>query len=408
MVSPQPENEAERLKVLHALGILDTEPDNDFEEISRLAALICGTPMAAISLIDRDRQWFQSAFGMGLKETPRDVAFCATTILGRELFVVPDACADENFADNPLVTSGPRIRFYAGAPLVTSEGHGLGALCVMDRSARQLTPEQGRALQTLSRQVMARYQLRQGLIELTAVNEALRAEVAQRQKAEEALRLANNRLDLAVRGSNIGIWEIDMPDGDYRHGHRYHVNIWEQLGYERPDIPTDHETGMVPVHPDNRPALEAAMRGYLAGEAGEFEVENRVRHKDGSYRWMLTRGVAVRDSGGKPIRFVGIAVDITDLKRVEEELRESEHRWRSLTETLPQLVWTAAPDGACDYFSRQWTEHTGAPEEDLLGWRWLSVLHPDDRERTRELWLDSVAGRGPYDVEYRVRRLDGV
>src|SRR3954468_15197642 len=91
----------------------------------------------------------------------------------------------------------------------------------------------------------------------------------------------------------------------------------------------------------------------------------------------------------------------------EERLRESEQRWRSLTEALPQLVWSATPDGACDYFSTQWTQHTGVPERDLLGWRWLAVLHPDDREPTRRLWTDSAAGRGPYDVEYRVRRSDG-
>src|SRR5262245_53964760 len=92
----------------------------------------------------------------------------------------------------------------------------------------------------------------------------------------------------------------------------------------------------------------------------------------------------------------------------EERLRESDQRWRGLTESLPQLVWSATPDGACDYFSTQWTEHTGVPETDLLGWRWLATLHPDDREPTRRLWTDSVAGRGPYDVEYRVRRSDGV
>src|SRR5271157_1382880 len=95
-------------------------------------------------------------------------------------------------------------------------------------------------------------------------------------------------------------------------------------------------------------------------------------------------------------------------RRAEEALREGEHRWRSLTEALPQLVWSAMPDGACDYFSKQWTQHTGVPETDLLGWRWLDVLHPDDREPTRRFWTDSVTGRGPYDVEYRVRRLDGV
>ena len=108
-------------------------------------------------------------------------------------------------------------------------------------------------------------------------------------------------------------------------------------------------------------------------------------------------------------RFIeGRQPDITERLHYEERLRESEQRWRGLTEALPQLVWSATPDGACDYFSTQWTEHTGVPETDLLGWRWLATLHPDDREPTRRLWTDSVAGRGPYDVEYRVRRRDGV
>ena len=91
----------------------------------------------------------------------------------------------------------------------------------------------------------------------------------------------------------------------------------------------------------------------------------------------------------------------------KKALRESEERWRSLTEALPQLVWAAVPDGSCDYFSTQWTEHTGVPESELLGWRWLEVLHPDDREMTRQAWTTAVQGTGAYDVEYRVRRFDG-
>jgi two-component system sensor histidine kinase/response regulator len=101
------------------------------------------------------------------------------------------------------------------------------------------------------------------------------------------------------------------------------------------------------------------------------------------------------------------AAAVLQRERDEEALRESEERWRSLTEALPQLVWSATPDGACDYFSAQWTEHTGVVEAGLLGWRWLETLHPEDREPTRQFWLESVAGRHPYDVEYRVRRRDG-
>src|SRR5262249_21416263 len=136
--------------------------------------------------------------------------------------------------------------------------------------------------------------------------------------------------------------------------------------------------------------------------------EERETWFDGHVSWVSTTKMPFRDKDGKIIGTFGVARDITKLKLAEEALRESEQRWRNLTETLPQLVWSALPDGACDYFSTQWTEHTGVPESDLLGWRWMETLHPDDREPTRRLWTDSVAGRGPYDVEYRVRRRDGV
>jgi PAS domain S-box-containing protein len=228
------------------------------------------------------------------------------------------------------------------------------------------------------------------------------------KQLEEELRQANERLELAVRGSYINVWELDLPDGVLESGRLTASNLWEALGYERPQAPPDYATVTALLHPDDRAAVQAAMRRYLAGETGEFEIEIRFRHEDGSYRWMLSRAVAVRDARGKPIRFVGSGVDITERKRADEALRESEQRWRSLTEALPQLVWAATPDGSCDYFSTQWTQHTGVPQSELLGWRWLETLHPDDRERTRRVWLDSVAGRGPYDVEYRVRRRDGV
>jgi PAS domain S-box-containing protein len=127
-------------------------------------------------------------------------------------------------------------------------------------------------------------------------------------------------------------------------------------------------------------------------------LEGELIHarRDGTPVMVASRWALHRNAGRKPIAILETNSDITERKR-----------WRSLTEALPQLVWAAAPDGACDYFSAQWTEYTGVAENDLLGWRWLDVLHPDDRESTRRFWMDSVAGRRPYDVEYRVRRHDG-
>jgi GAF domain-containing protein len=154
MKAPLPANETERLKALYQFEILDTLAEQVFDDLTLIASRICDTPIALISLIDEDRQWFKSRIGLDAQETPRDLAFCSHAILQHEILEVKDATQDRRFADNPLVTGDPRIRFYAGAPLLTGEGYGLGTLCVIDRMPRELTPKQREALQALSRVVL--------------------------------------------------------------------------------------------------------------------------------------------------------------------------------------------------------------------------------------------------------------
>ena len=164
MAITKPANEEARVIALDKYAILDTDPEQFFDDLTLLASHVCNTPIALISLVDEDRQWFKSRVGLDASETSRDIAFCSTAILQSDVFVIPDALADERFRDNPLVVSDPHIRFYAGAPLINEDGYALGTLCVVDRAPRELAPEQKEALKALGRLVLAQLEFRRNLI----------------------------------------------------------------------------------------------------------------------------------------------------------------------------------------------------------------------------------------------------
>lgn len=163
---PIPANEAKRLKVLWQYEVLDTVPEAVFDDLAELAGDICETPFALISLVDESRQWFKSKVGLATSETTRDISFCAHAILQPDLFIVPDATKDERFKDSPLVVGEPRIRFYAGAPLITPDGYALGALCILDTVSRELTASQKKALRVLARLAVTQLELRRHSKEL--------------------------------------------------------------------------------------------------------------------------------------------------------------------------------------------------------------------------------------------------
>ena len=222
-------NEPERLEALHSYGVLDTEPEPVFNDLAQLAAYVCGTPMALVSLLDDKRQWLKARVGIDAREVPFEQTFCQYALRATDVFEIPDAQADVRYASNPMVTGAPHIRFYAGTPLLTPEGYPLGTLCAFDTVPRSLSTDQRAALQLLARQVMAHLELRRTRLLLDE----------ERQKLEGVIRLAGRTAGLAPANSRLDIFvkqdqrllRISTADLLYVEALGDYVNLY--LGRER-------------------------------------------------------------------------------------------------------------------------------------------------------------------------------
>ena len=230
-------------------------------------------------------------------------------------------------------------------------------------------------------------------------------DVTDRKRIEAQLRRNERRLSLAVRATADAVWEWNLVTRETYYSPRW----YEMLGYADREFPMTFEVWQDLCHPDDFEPTMAQIRSRLASfEDQSYTVEFRMRARDGGWVWILGRGrVVERDAAGDPVLLSGTNTDITEQKRAQRELAESESFHRQTLESIPGMVFTTRPDGFCDYQSRQWEAFTGVPVNEHLGDGWTSLLHPDDQERTMAAWREAVAGRGPYDLEYRVRKHDG-
>ncbi|MGB4342632.1 MAG: EAL domain-containing protein [Moraxellaceae bacterium] len=339
MKAALPTNETRRLETLRGYDVLDTLPEPDFDDLALLAAQICQVPIAAVSLVDETRQWFKSIIGLSATETSRDVAFCAHSILdSNEVLEVRDAQLDPRFADNPLVTADPHIRFYAGAPLVTPDGLALGTLCVIDRVPRVLSIEQKTALRVLSHTVIAQLELRRTLAAHRRAQEQLQSfNVSLEQKVEACtaeLRREQENLALAITSSNTGLWDWNLLTDEV-----YYSPEWKaQLGYRPDELPNNFSTWESLIHPDDREPTLQRMQVFLASVEGSYENEFRLRHRDGSYRWILARGNKQCDKNGKPIRLAGSHIDITARKADEAKIKRLTNLYAALNQCSQAIM----------------------------------------------------------------------
>ncbi|HEY9896720.1 MAG TPA: ATP-binding protein [Candidatus Sericytochromatia bacterium] len=305
LIAPLPKNESARLYSLCQYQILDTEPELGFDDLTNLAASICNTPIALISLIDAQRQWFKAKVGTELVETSRNIAFCSRTILQPDVLIVPDALTDERFTTNPLVTAEPYVRFYAGVPLLTPDGHALGTLCVIDFIPRELNPSQIEALKALGRQVVAQLELRRQLLEADHLTRELQHNEAARRESEERFRIMADSTPLLI-------WIDGLDQRSV-----FHNQTW--LDFTGRSFAQEAGDGwQESIHPDDRSSW--LQRYALAFKAREpFTGDYRLRRADGEYRWMLETGVPRWLPDGTFAGFVGSCVDITDRKEAEQD-----------------------------------------------------------------------------------------
>ena len=228
-------------------------------------------------------------------------------------------------------------------------------------------------------------------------------DVTDRKCIEKQMQETSERLQLALEAASLGTWELDVTTGKL---------FWSDLCKLIFGLPSDVEMsedkffGM--VHPEDLPELlRAKIRAFTAESGGRFDIEFRAIRPDGMVRCIRTKGRASFDQAGKPRRFIGTALDITESKDAETALRRSESWLRLLTDTAPQIVWTARPDGLRDFWNKQWFEYTGATLEQCAGWKWIEFVHPEDRDRIRGVWMHSVESGKNFETEYRLRRSDG-
>ena len=385
------DTEVARLEALRQYQILDTEPEEAYDNLAQLAASICGTPISLVNFIDENRQWFKAKVGLDVSEMPRSVGFSYLCQEQRNVVVVLDTLADEKLANNPVVTGYPHVRFYAGVPLITPRGDMLGTLCVIDQVPRQLSQKQVEALVALSRLVIDQLELRRHVVEISQITEKL---LAHKQAAHAQSEAARTRINNLLESITNGFFALDKKwQFTYINGQAERLlqktqyeflgkNIWEMF----PEI-----IGTTFDREYHRAILE-----QVSVEFEEFYPPQKC--------WLQVHAYPAKD--GLSVYFQ----DITERRKTAEALRESEERWQLALDGNNDGIWDWNLKANEVFFSTRWKEMLGYKDHEVSnGWdEWRKRIHPNERDSVLQAFQDHFAKKTPFYVyEYRVQCQDG-
>lgn len=332
----EPVSESERLAVLDSYDVLDSAPESGFDDVVMLARQICETPIALVSLVASDRQWFKAVSGLSVCETPLDQSVCAHALRQTETLIIPDLTKDERTRDNPLVTGDPFIRFYAGALLTSRSGIPIGAVCVIDTEPRPegLTADQQFAIEALGRQVMTMLELRRSVLESEMTASQQRSEVSrsaaraiESERLAAKLRINEERLRMAQEAGRVGSFEIDVSTDRIAVTEQFCLIFGLPMTMNMPAADIEKL-----VHPDDLNFV-SNRASRQKGNASLYS-EYRIRRPDnGEIVWVARRAQFIRDALGATTRLLGTIQDITERKGIEQRQKvlndELSHRLKN-------------------------------------------------------------------------------